>query len=116
MGGLFQLFGEGWGFSLIATGEAIPLRGLEGVPSLPGAPQDEAGLTRKFETSHVGGATCRTTLIPRSALEKDPRHGPLFKGNPVGGGGTSHERGEPEAAEEAAEGDGEKRGPLSTAL
>ena len=24
---------------------------------LPGAPQDEAGLTRKFETSHVGGAT-----------------------------------------------------------
>ena len=34
---------------LIATGEAIPLRGLEGVPGLPGAPQDEAGLTRKFE-------------------------------------------------------------------
>ena len=31
---------------LIATGEAIPLRGLEGVPGLPGAPQDEAGLTR----------------------------------------------------------------------
>ena len=26
---------------------------LEGVPGLPGAPQDEAGLTRKFETSHV---------------------------------------------------------------
>ena len=25
---------------LIATGEAIPLRGLEGVPGLPGAPQD----------------------------------------------------------------------------
>ena len=44
---------------LIATGEAIPLRGLEGVPGLPGAPQDEAGLTRKFETSHVGGATLR---------------------------------------------------------
>ena len=39
---------------MIATGEAIPLRGLEGVPGLPGAPQDEAGLTRKFETSHVG--------------------------------------------------------------
>ena len=38
---------------LIATGEAIPLRGLEGVPGLPGAPQDEAGLTRKCETSHV---------------------------------------------------------------
>ena len=49
---------------LIATGEAIPLRGLEGVPGLRGAPQDEAGLTRKFETSHVGGATCRTPPIP----------------------------------------------------
>ena len=35
---------------------SVPLRGLEGVPGLPGAPQDEAGLTRKFETSHVGGA------------------------------------------------------------
>ena len=33
---------------------------MEGVPGLPGAPQDEAGLTRKFETSHVGGATGRT--------------------------------------------------------
>ena len=30
---------------MMATGEAIPLRGLEGVPGLPGAPQDEAGLT-----------------------------------------------------------------------
>ena len=27
---------------LIATGEAIPLRGLEGVPGLPGAPQDDS--------------------------------------------------------------------------
>ena len=36
----------GWGANLIATGEAIPLRGLEGVPGLPGAPKDEAGLTR----------------------------------------------------------------------
>ena len=34
---------------LIATGEAIPLRGLEGVPGLPGAPQDEAGLMGKFD-------------------------------------------------------------------
>ena len=33
-----------------------PLRGPEGVPGPPSAPQDEAGLTRKFETSHVGGA------------------------------------------------------------
>ena len=29
---------------LITTGESIPLRGSEGVPGLPGAPQDEAGL------------------------------------------------------------------------
>ena len=36
------------------------------------APQDEAGLTRKFEMSHVGGATCRMPPIPGSALEKDP--------------------------------------------
>ena len=27
-------------------------------PGWPHAPQDEAGLTRKFETSHVGGAIC----------------------------------------------------------
>ena len=46
---------------------------MEGVPGLPSSPQDEAGLTRKFETSHVGGATGRTPRIPRSALEKDPR-------------------------------------------
>ena len=52
----------------------------------PGAPQDEAGLTGKFETSHVGGATCQTPPVPRSALEKDPRPGPLFEGNPVGEG------------------------------
>ena len=36
----------------------------------PGAPQVEAGLTRKFETSHVGGATGRTPPIPRSVYIK----------------------------------------------
>ena len=36
----------------------------------------------------MGGATCRTTPIPRSALEKDPRPGPLFEGNTVGEGTT----------------------------
>ena len=46
----------------------------------PGAPQDEAGLTRKFETSHMGGATCRTPPIPRSALEKDPIELPVGVG------------------------------------
>ena len=47
---------------LSATGESIPLRGLEGVPGLPGAPQDEAGLTRKFETSHVAFSTIKLAL------------------------------------------------------
>ena len=41
-------FSHSVGPLLIATGEAIPLRVLEGVPGLPGAPQDEAGLTRMF--------------------------------------------------------------------
>ena len=36
----------------VSTGEAIPLRGLEGVPGLPGAPQDEAGLTRIIWVHH----------------------------------------------------------------
>ena len=33
-------------------GNSWPIAGgtLEGVPGLPGAPQDEAGLTRKLET------------------------------------------------------------------
>ena len=35
---------------LIATGGSTPLLCLQGVPDLPGAPQDEAGLMRKFET------------------------------------------------------------------
>ena len=61
----------------------MPLRGLEGVHSLPGAPQGEASLTRKFETSHVGGATCQTTPISRSALHKNPMPRHLFEGNPV---------------------------------
>ena len=32
------------------AGESTPLLCLQGVPDLPGAPQDEAGLMRKFET------------------------------------------------------------------
>ena len=55
---------------LITTGESIPLRCVEGVPGLPDAPHDEACFTRKFDTSHVGGAPCRTTPISRSALDK----------------------------------------------
>ena len=37
------------------------------LPGLPGIPQDVAGLTRKFETSPVGGPTCRKTPISVSA-------------------------------------------------
>ena len=39
-----------WSLPGSSTGEAIPLRGLEGVPGLPGAPQDEAGLMGKCDT------------------------------------------------------------------
>ena len=35
---------------LIETGGSIPLLCLEGVPRLPGEPQDEASLTREVET------------------------------------------------------------------
>ena len=52
---------------------------VEGVPGLPGAPQEEAGLTRTFEMSHVGGATRQTTPIPWSALEKNPMTYPSSK-------------------------------------
>ena len=58
------------------------------VPGLPGIPQDVAGLTRKFETSPVGGPSCRKTPISLSTLEKNPRPGHLFEGNPVGEGTT----------------------------
>ena len=36
----------------------------------------------------MGGATCRTTLISQSALDKNPMPGHLFEGNPVGEGTT----------------------------
>ena len=39
--------------ALIIVLGITPLLCLEGVPGLPGAPQDEAGLRRKLETSHV---------------------------------------------------------------
>ena len=58
------------------------------VPGLHSTPQDEASLTRKFETSPVRGPTCRKTPISLSALEKNPRPGHLFEGNPVGEGTT----------------------------
>ena len=43
---------------------------------------------KMFETSYVGGATCRATPISPSALDKNPMPGHLFKGNPVGEGTT----------------------------
>ena len=41
-------------FDVIATGEAIPLRGLEGGPGLPSAPQDEAGLHEEIRDEPRG--------------------------------------------------------------
>ena len=43
------LIRDGAGVEGVGTGRVL-MRGLEGVPGLPGAPQDEAGLTRIFET------------------------------------------------------------------
>ena len=53
--------------SLLTWGVQYTEDGMEG---------DEAGLTRKFETSPVGGTTCRKTPISLSALEKNPRPAP----------------------------------------
>ena len=39
---------------LMATGGTINLLCLEGFPDLPGAPKDEAGVMRKFETYPSG--------------------------------------------------------------
>ena len=48
-----------WGAEERKKGEKITtrkagVRGQEGVPGLPGAPQDEAGLTRKFDHKRRG--------------------------------------------------------------
>ena len=43
---------------------------------------------KNFGTSHVGGATCRTTPISWSALDKNPMPGHLLEGNPVDEGTT----------------------------
>ena len=64
-----------WGFKAPALSGRLP--------GLPGMPQDVAGLTRKFETSPVGGPTCRKTPISLSALEK-----PLRGEGSCGGGGA----------------------------
>ena len=37
--------------SVVRSHSSLPLRGLEGVPGLPGPPQDEAGLTRSLQRS-----------------------------------------------------------------
>ena len=50
----------------------VPSRGTPRVPAplplSPFSPPDRDRITRKFETSHVGGATGRTPPIPRSAV------------------------------------------------
>ena len=52
---------------LIATGEAIPLRGLEGVPGLPGAPQDPSPTESETEGGWGGGGAQKSDLksLPR---------------------------------------------------
>ena len=55
---------------------------MDCIPGLPGAPQDEAGLTRKFETSHVG---FRVLLwLERDSSRKDGRSASQRSGQAVG--------------------------------
>ena len=68
---------------LISTGGSIPLLCLEEVPDLPVAPQDEARLTREFETEPRGRCHLPKTLISRSALDKNPMPGHLFERHTV---------------------------------
>ena len=57
---------------LIATGEAIPLRGLEGVPGLPGARQDEV----EVRPSSVAPDPAESRGVPPSTKEPQrPRIG-----------------------------------------
>ena len=64
------------------TGGSIPLLCLEGVPHIPGAPQDEAGL-KEIRDVASWVVTCRNTPISRPTLEKNPMPEHLFEGNPV---------------------------------
>ena len=50
---------------VIATGEAIPLRGLEGVPGLPGAPQDALGSLRVEGQQGLPGSLTGCLEYPR---------------------------------------------------
>ena len=45
------------------------MRGLEGVPGLPGAPQDEAGLTRRIFQARI----LQWVVIPSSRGSSQPR-------------------------------------------
>src|SRR5574339_1276468 len=57
---------------LISTGGSTPLLCLEGVPDLPVALQDEAGLTTTCQTWPRGWSTFHRTPISRSPLDKNP--------------------------------------------
>ena len=83
------------------TGATLPARDLElsqaslqgcfvwkGLPIFPSHLRMRPVSRGNWRCSLVGGATCRTPPMPRSALEKDPRPGPLLEGNPVGEGTT----------------------------
>ena len=60
---------------LIVTGESIPLLCLEGVPGIPGAPQDEAGLTRKFALTYQGtkSGTCDSAPLSNGSGNEGDR-------------------------------------------
>src|SRR5574341_1288327 len=62
---------------LIWTGGSTPLLCLEGVPDLPVAPQDEAGLTTTFQTWPRGWFHITKDPDFRSPLDKNPMPGHL---------------------------------------
>ena len=85
---------------LLATGESIPLLCVEGVPGLPGAPQDEAGLTRNFETGDLSlplGLALGSPIFPSGCegtlgVARDFPGGPVVKTLPSRAGGPDAEK------------------------
>ena len=68
---------------LIWTGGSTPLLCLEGVPDLPVAPQDEAGLTTTFQTWPRGWFHAPKDPDFPAPLDKNPMPGHISELHPV---------------------------------
>ena len=69
---ILQTMSKAWGSAAIRLGMAFASKEIIAIYNKV-----------KFERSHVGGATCRTPPIPRSALNKNTMPGHLFESKPV---------------------------------